>query len=145
MSVLQPASLVDKCVHRRRKYMACCLRYEGDVVPKDVDTAVATVSTKRTTQFLYWSQTGFSVLPGGNLARSLQLNMCFTVQHSTHFEVVCEVKRNYSPASSANTVSTTCDPPATSVTGRRLPPTTFATSRVRLNDGVTKYDDDYYF
>ena len=36
-------------------------------------------------------------------------------------------------------MATTSDPYAQSVTGRWLPPATFATSRVRLKNGVTKY------
>merc|ERR1712064_260559 len=39
--------------------MACCLMYRGDVVPKDVNAAVATIKTKRTIQFVDWSPTGF--------------------------------------------------------------------------------------
>ena len=39
--------------------MACCLMYRGDVVPKDVNAAVATIKTKRTIQFVDWCPTGF--------------------------------------------------------------------------------------
>merc|ERR1740127_141534 len=58
--------------------MACCLMYRGDVVPKDVNAAVATIKTKRTIQFVDWCPTGFkcginyqppTVVPGGDLAR----------------------------------------------------------------------------
>jgi tubulin alpha len=40
---------------------ACCLLYRGDVVPKDVNAAVANVRTKRTIQFVDWCPTGFKV------------------------------------------------------------------------------------
>ena len=33
--------------------------YRGDVVPKDVNAAVATIKTKRTIQFVDWAPTGF--------------------------------------------------------------------------------------
>ena len=33
--------------------------YRGDVVPKDVNAAVATIKTKRTIQFVDWCPTGF--------------------------------------------------------------------------------------
>jgi tubulin alpha len=33
--------------------------YRGDVVPKDVNAAVATIKTKRTIQFVDWWPTGF--------------------------------------------------------------------------------------
>merc|ERR1719316_2334435 len=54
------------------------MMYRGDVVPKDVNAAVATIKTKRTIQFVDWCPTGFkcginyqppTVVPGGDLAR----------------------------------------------------------------------------
>ncbi|XP_017438151.2 tubulin alpha-2 chain-like, partial [Vigna angularis] len=50
--VFEPASMMAKCDPRHGKYMACCLMYRGDVVPKDVNAAVATIKTKRTVQFV---------------------------------------------------------------------------------------------
>merc|ERR1711918_301786 len=41
-SVFEPASMMVKCDPRHGKYMACCMMYRGDVVPKDVNAAVAT-------------------------------------------------------------------------------------------------------
>lgn len=41
--------------------VACCLLYRGDVVPKDVQAAVASIKTKRTIQFVDWCPTGFKV------------------------------------------------------------------------------------
>ena len=58
--------------------MACCMLYRGDVVPKDVNAAIATIKTKRTIQFVDWCPTGFkvginyqppTVVPGGDLAK----------------------------------------------------------------------------
>ena len=37
-----------KCDPRAGKYMACCLLYRGDVVPKDVNAAIGNIKTKRT-------------------------------------------------------------------------------------------------
>ena len=37
MSVFEPASMFVKCDPRHGKYMACCMMYRGDVVPKDVN------------------------------------------------------------------------------------------------------------
>ncbi|XP_035768675.1 tubulin alpha chain-like [Neolamprologus brichardi] len=60
------------------EYMACCLLYRGDVVPKDVNSAIAAIKTKRTIQFVDWCPTGFkvginyqppTVVPGGDLAK----------------------------------------------------------------------------
>jgi len=41
--------------------VACALLYRGDVVPKEVQGAVASVKTKRTIQFVDWCPTGFKV------------------------------------------------------------------------------------
>merc|ERR1711926_2303 len=52
--------------------------YRGDVVPKDVNQAIANIKTKRTIQFVDWCPTGFkvrinyqppTVVPGGDLAK----------------------------------------------------------------------------
>lgn len=61
--------------------MACCLMYRGDVVPKDMNAAVATLKTKSTITFSKWCPTGFkvginhspaSVVPGGDAAKTLR-------------------------------------------------------------------------
>ncbi|XP_021917991.1 tubulin alpha-2/alpha-4 chain-like [Zootermopsis nevadensis] len=73
-----PANQMVKCDPRHGKYMACCMLYRGDVVPKDVNAAIATIKTKRTIQFVDWCPTGFkvginyqppTVVPGGDLAK----------------------------------------------------------------------------
>ena len=33
-SVFEPTNMMTKCDPRHGKYMACCLMYRGDVVPK---------------------------------------------------------------------------------------------------------------
>ena len=79
-----------RCDPRHGKYMACCLMYRGDVVPKDVNAAVATIKTKRTIQFVDWCPTGFkcginyqppTVVPGGDLAK-VQRAVCM-ISNST--------------------------------------------------------------
>ena len=50
-----------KCDPRLGKYMACCMLYRGDVVPKDVNAAIANIKTKRSIQFVDWCPTGFKV------------------------------------------------------------------------------------
>ena len=57
----EPANQMVKCDPRHGKYMACCMLYRGDVVPKDVNAAVATIKTTRTIQFVDWCPTGFKV------------------------------------------------------------------------------------
>ena len=46
----EPCNQLVKCDPRHGKYMACCMLYRGDVVPKDVNAAIATIKTKRTIQ-----------------------------------------------------------------------------------------------
>ncbi|KDR23449.1 tubulin alpha-1 chain-like [Zootermopsis nevadensis] len=74
----EPANQMAKCDPRHGKYLACCILYRGDVVPKDVNAAIATIKTKRRIQFMDWCPTGFkiginyqppTVVPGGDLAK----------------------------------------------------------------------------
>uniref|UniRef100_A0A9J7XHQ2 Tubulin/FtsZ 2-layer sandwich domain-containing protein n=2 Tax=Cyprinus carpio TaxID=7962 RepID=A0A9J7XHQ2_CYPCA len=58
----EPSNQMVKCDPRHGKYMACCLLYRGDVVPKDVNAAIATIKTKRSIQFVDWCPTGFKVV-----------------------------------------------------------------------------------
>ncbi|KAJ1913160.1 alpha-tubulin [Mycoemilia scoparia] len=67
-----------KCDPTNGKYMACCLLYRGDIIPKDVTNAVAKMKAKRTIQFVDWCPTGFKIginasppayVPGGDLAK----------------------------------------------------------------------------
>jgi hypothetical protein len=57
----EPFNQMVKCDPRNGKYMACCLLYRGDVVPKDVNTAISAIKTKRSIQFVDWCPTGFKV------------------------------------------------------------------------------------
>ena len=78
----EPANQMVKCDPRHGKYMACCLLYRGDVVPKDVNAAIATIKTKRTIQFVDWCPTGFKVCCVvtfiGRLSNSLRSKFCET-------------------------------------------------------------------
>ncbi|XP_077879285.1 tubulin alpha chain-like 3 isoform X1 [Ictidomys tridecemlineatus] len=67
-----------KCDPQLGKYMACCLLYRGDVVPRDVNAAIAAMKLRNSVQFVDWCPTGFkvginhqppAVMPGGDLAR----------------------------------------------------------------------------
>ena len=73
----EPSNQMVKCDTQKGKYMACCLLYRGDVVPKDVNSAIAAIRTKRSIQFVDWCPTGFkvglngrqpTVIPNGDLA-----------------------------------------------------------------------------
>nr|XP_045621488.1 tubulin alpha-1 chain-like isoform X1 [Procambarus clarkii] len=67
-----------KCDPKKGKYMACCLLFRGDVVPKDVSAAIAETRTKKSITFVDWCPTGFkvginyqppTVVPGADLAK----------------------------------------------------------------------------
>ena len=48
----EPANSMVKCDPCHGKYMACHMLYRGDVVPKDVNVAIATIKSKRSVQFV---------------------------------------------------------------------------------------------
>lgn len=50
-----------KCDISHAKYMACCILYRGDVVAKDVNSAISDVKSKRMLEFVDWSPTGFKI------------------------------------------------------------------------------------
>ncbi|XP_040572691.1 tubulin alpha chain [Lepeophtheirus salmonis] len=71
-------SQMVKCNPKNGKYMAVCLLYRGDVVPKDVNSAIVSIKSNRSIQFVDWCPTGFkvginyqppTVVPGGDLAK----------------------------------------------------------------------------
>ena len=79
----EPANQMVKCDPRHGKYMACCLLFRGDVVPKDVNAAIATIKTKRTIQFVDWCPTGFKV-GGTNLIYFLFLSTSVVCLHKSY-------------------------------------------------------------
>jgi len=57
----EPNNQMVVCDPRTGKYMACVLLYRGDTVAKDINSAIQTMKTKRTIQFVEWCPTGFKV------------------------------------------------------------------------------------
>lgn len=47
-SAFEPGNMMAKCDPRHGKYMACSMMYRGDVVPKDVNVAIASIKNKKT-------------------------------------------------------------------------------------------------
>ncbi|GAV05306.1 hypothetical protein RvY_15460 [Ramazzottius varieornatus] len=73
----EPSNQMVKCDPRQGKYMACCMLYRGDVVPKDVTASIAAIKAKSSIKFVDWCPTGFkvglnfqppTVVPGGDTA-----------------------------------------------------------------------------
>ncbi len=56
-----PENQMVKCDPRKGKYMAICLLYRGDVVPKDVNQAIGKLKANKAIQFVDWCPTGFKV------------------------------------------------------------------------------------
>jgi len=94
----EPANQMVKCDPRHGKYMACCLLFRGDVVPKDVNAAIATIKTKRTIQFVDWCPTGFKVgLPlKGAMPSYTQSH--FAMLRIKLFPALCEKYVTFAPA-----------------------------------------------
>merc|ERR1712156_608024 len=74
----EPSCQMVRVDPRQGKYMAVCLLYRGDVVPKDVNASIASIKLNKTVQFVDWCPTGFkvginyqppTVVPGGDLAK----------------------------------------------------------------------------
>ncbi|KAH7423688.1 hypothetical protein KP509_12G068800 [Ceratopteris richardii] len=98
-SVFQPSNMMAKCDPRHGKYMACCLMYRGDVVPKDANAAIASIKTKRIIQFVDWCPTGFkcginyqppTMVPGGDLAK-VQRAVCMMSNNTAVAEVFARI------------------------------------------------------
>ncbi|GLJ30616.1 hypothetical protein SUGI_0606250 [Cryptomeria japonica] len=102
-SVFEANSMMAKCDPRKGKYMACCLMYRGDVVPKDVNGAVSSIKAKRTVQFVDWCPTGFkcginyqppTVVPGGDLAKVAR-GVCMISNNSAVAEVFSRIDHKF--------------------------------------------------
>ena len=83
----EPQNQMVKCDPRQGKYMACCLLYRGDVVPKDVNSAIAAIKSKRSVQFVDWCPTGFKVkLSKASPKKHLQFNNLLRSELTTNHQ-----------------------------------------------------------
>ncbi len=83
----EPENQMVKCDPRNGKYMAICLLYRGDVVPKDVNAAIAAMKVNKKVNFVDWCPTGFKVginyqpptsIPGADLAKVERAVCCLS-------------------------------------------------------------------
>jgi tubulin alpha len=102
-TVFEPGSMMTKCDPRHGKYMASCLMYRGDVVPKDVNAAVAAIKNKRTIQFVDWCATGFKCginyqkpahIPSGDLA-PLDRAVCMVANTTAIAEALSRIDHKF--------------------------------------------------
>ena len=56
-----PANQMVKCDPRHGKYISSCMLYRGDVVPKDVNDAIANIKKGGTIKFVEGAPTDFKV------------------------------------------------------------------------------------
>jgi len=86
-SCFEAENQMVKCDPKNGKYMAVCLLYRGDVVPKDVNAAIANVKSQKSIQFVDWCPTGFkvginyqppTVVPGGDLSKVMRAVCCLS-------------------------------------------------------------------
>ncbi len=82
-----PENQMVKCDPRQGKYMAICLLYRGDVVPKDVNQAIGKLKSNKSIQFVDWCPTGFkvglnyqppTVIPDADLAKTDRAVTCLS-------------------------------------------------------------------
>ncbi|KAJ7542066.1 hypothetical protein O6H91_10G087900 [Diphasiastrum complanatum] len=102
-SVFDSSSMMAKCDPRHGKYMACCMMYRGDVTPKDVQSAVGAIKSKRAVQFVDWCPTGFkcginyqppTVVQGGDLAK-VQRAVCMISNNTAVAEVFSQINHKF--------------------------------------------------
>jgi len=60
-AAFDPKNMMVKCNPQHGVYMACCLLYRGDIIPRDVHMATAAIKTKKTVQFADFSPCTFKV------------------------------------------------------------------------------------
>uniref|UniRef100_A0A7S3XCL1 Tubulin alpha chain n=1 Tax=Picocystis salinarum TaxID=88271 RepID=A0A7S3XCL1_9CHLO len=102
-AAFEPGTMMAKCDPRHGKYMATCLLYRGDVVPKDVNMAVQTAKSKRTVQFVDWCPTGFKCginsqpmhpVPGSEIAK-VERNVCMIANSTAISEVFNRINHKF--------------------------------------------------
>eukprot|EP00005_Dracoamoeba_jomungandri_P002335 CAMPEP_0174261278 /NCGR_PEP_ID=MMETSP0439-20130205/11340_1 /TAXON_ID=0 /ORGANISM="Stereomyxa ramosa, Strain Chinc5" /LENGTH=459 /DNA_ID=CAMNT_0015345731 /DNA_START=64 /DNA_END=1443 /DNA_ORIENTATION=+ len=102
-SVFEPNTMMARCDPRHGKYMAVCLMYRGDVIPKDVSSSIAKIKTKSSIQFVDWCPTGFkcginyeppTVVPGGDLAQ-VQRACCMLSNTTAIAEVFSRIDEKF--------------------------------------------------
>ncbi len=102
-AVFEPGNMMVACRPTEGKYMACCLMYRGDVVPKDVNAAIATLKSKSTINFVKWCPTGFKVginhspataVPGGDIAKSLR-SLCMITNSTAVGRVISRMSHKF--------------------------------------------------
>jgi tubulin alpha len=79
------------------------MMFRGDVVPKDVNAAIATIKSKKTIDFVSWCPTGFkvgvnhspaTVVPGGDAAKSMR-SLCMINNSTCILDVISRMDKKF--------------------------------------------------
>ena len=86
-----------KCDPTKGKYMAVCLLYRGDVVPKDVNAAISKIKTSRLVNFVDWCPTGYKVCTISLLLINWPVIECHRIPGNfrAHFLFSSKIKTSY--------------------------------------------------
>ncbi|CAA7399285.1 unnamed protein product [Spirodela intermedia] len=102
-AAFDPQNMMATVDPRRGKYVACCLMYRGDVVPKDVNSAIAGLRSRRSIRFVDWCPTGFkcginyqapAVVEGGDMA-GVRRAVCMVSNNTAVGEVFGRINRKF--------------------------------------------------
>jgi tubulin alpha len=102
-SAFDTNNMLVKCEPKNGKYMACSLMYRGDVVHKDVTSAVQALKSKNTVQFVDWSPCGFKcgishhapqVVPGSEFAQTSR-SVMMLANNTSVAEIFARVNRKF--------------------------------------------------
>jgi tubulin alpha len=102
-AVFEAQNTLCKCDPHAGKYMACCLMYRGDVLPKDMTSALAAIKNKSSIQFVDWCPTGFKcgingqapvIVPGSEMA-STQRAVCMLSNSTSVASVFSRIDQKF--------------------------------------------------
>lgn len=102
-AVFEAQNTLCKCDPRAGKYMACCLMYRGDVLPKDVSTALSAIKQKSGVHFVDWCPTGFkcgingqapTIIPDSSMAK-VQRAVCMLSNSTAIAQVFSRIDQKF--------------------------------------------------
>lgn len=103
MKGFEPNNQMVVCNPQNGKYMAIAILYRGDVVPRECNSAIATMKAKSTFKLVDWCPTGFKVginfqrprvMPNGELADSPR-SACMLSNTTAIAEAWCRLNHKF--------------------------------------------------
>jgi tubulin alpha len=102
-SLLDRPSNLANCDMLSGKFLAIAVQYRGDIVPRDISSAIATIKTRRDVRFVDWAPTGFKCgitylpqgcFPGGDCARITQ-SACMLSNSTSFGQAVSPIRQKF--------------------------------------------------